>query len=69
MEHRPIASSTIRSAGYDQQTSIMEIAFVNETIYQYFDVPEYVFQGLLSAPSAGTYFNTTVKGNYRYSRL
>lgn len=48
---------------------IMEIGFVNETVYQYFDVPEYVFQGLLSAPSAGTYFNTMVKGVYRYSRL
>jgi hypothetical protein len=69
MEHIPIASSTIRSAGYDQQTMIMEIAFINESIYQYFDVPEYVFQGLLSAPSAGTYFNTIVKGIYRYSRL
>jgi len=69
MEHTPISSSTIRSAGYDHQTMIMEVAFVNETIYQYFDVPEYVFQGLLSAPSAGTYFNTFVKGTYRYSRL
>lgn len=69
MEHTPIVSSTIRSAGYDHQTMTMEVAFMNESVYQYFDVPEHIFQGLLTAPSAGIYFNTTVKGAYRYSRV
>jgi KTSC domain-containing protein len=69
MEHTSIASSSIRSAGYDSQTMIMEVAFVNESIYQYFEVPEHIFQGLLTAPSAGIYLNTVVKGAYRYTRL
>lgn len=46
----------------------MEVAFVNGTIYQYFDVPEHVFQSVLSAASAGAYLNANVKGIYRYSK-
>ncbi|HEY2913736.1 MAG TPA: KTSC domain-containing protein [Candidatus Angelobacter sp.] len=69
MEHRPIASSSIRSAGYDPQTMTLEVAFVNETIYQYFDVPEYIFQGLLSASSAGSFLNANIRNVYRYARL
>lgn len=69
MEHTPIASSSIRSAGYDQQTMTLEVAFVNETIYQYIDVPEHIFHGLLSAPSAGAYLNSNIKGVYRYTKL
>jgi hypothetical protein len=64
-----LVSSSIKSAGYDSQTMTMEVAFVNETVYQYFDVPEHIFQGLLSAPSAGAYLNSFVKGAYRYSKL
>ena len=69
MEHTMLVSSTIRSAGYDPQTMTMEVVFVNENIYQYFDVPEHIFQGLLTAPSAGIYLNAVVKGAYRYARL
>jgi uncharacterized protein len=69
MEHTILASSSIRSAGYEPQTMTMEVIFLNETIYHYFDVPEHIFQGLITAPSAGVYLNSIVKGAYRYSRL
>ncbi len=69
MEHVAFTSSTIRSAGYDQQTMTLEVVFVNETVYQYFDVPEHVFQGLLVAPSAGAYLNSNIKNVYRYAKL
>ena len=68
MEHIPLNSSTIQTAAYDPQSMTMEVAFVNGTIYQYFDVPEHVFQSLLSAASAGAYLNANVKGIYRYSK-
>ena len=69
MDQIPIASTSIRSAGYDSQTMTMEVSFLNDTVYQYFDVPEHVFQGLLTAPSAGAYLNSNVKGVYRYAKL
>lgn len=69
MEHIALTSSTMRSVGYDKQTMTMEVVFVNETVYQYFDVPEQVFEGLLVAPSAGAYLNSNIRNVYRYSRL
>lgn len=69
MEHTPVSSSSIRSVGYDPQTLTLEIIFLNESIYQYFEVPEHVYRGLLTAGSVGTYLNLNVKGVYRYTRL
>jgi len=69
MEHIPISSSTIRSIAYDQQTMTLEVAFVNERVYQYFDVPEHVFQGFLVAPSAGAYLNANIRNIYRYAQV
>jgi len=68
MEHTPIASSTISSAGYDRETMTMEVLFVNGTKYEYFDVPEHIFQALLSAPSAGAYLNSNIRNTYRYAK-
>jgi hypothetical protein len=69
MEHIPISSSTIRSVAYDQENMTMEVRFTNERVYQYFDVPEQVFQGLLVAPSAGAYLNANVRNFYRYAQV
>jgi len=69
MEQIALSSSTLRSAGYEPKSMTMEVVFLNGTIYQYFDVPEHVFQGLLTAPSAGIYLNSSIKGAYRYARM
>ena len=64
----PVTSSNIASVGYDQATSTLEIEFLNGTIYQYFDVPQSVFDAFLSAQSAGQYFNAQIKGSFRYAK-
>jgi hypothetical protein len=69
MEHVNVSSTSIRSIGYDSQTMTLEVIFLNETVYQYFEVPEHIYQGLLTAGSVGTYLNANVKGTYRYTRL
>jgi len=69
MERVSLASSNVASAGYDAQTSTLEVEFLNGNIYQYFDVPEHIYEGLLAADSPGGYLNDTVKGIYRYARL
>lgn len=63
-----VSSSTIDSVDYDDSTLSLEIMFKNGTLYQYFDVPRNVFEGLLSAGSQGQYFNAHIKGHYRYAR-
>ena len=69
MERLPVQSSNVSEVGYDPATMTMEVAFTNGSVYQYFDVPEAVFQELLSAESIGTFIHEQVKNMYRYARM
>ena len=68
MERNNVASSNISSIGYDPQTSTLEVEFLNGGIYQYYGVPENMYQQLMSAPSKGQFLNTYIKNQYPYSR-
>ncbi|MBE8712705.1 KTSC domain-containing protein [Sphingobacterium hungaricum] len=69
MERKPVTSSNIASIGYDENTSTLEIEFLNNTIYQYFDVPQHIYDGIMSADSHGQYLAQNIKGVYRYSKV
>lgn len=70
MERIVVVSSNVAEVGYDSATEILEVAFVSGGVYQYFDVPDAVYVGLISAPSVGRYFDAYVKkAGYRYRRL
>lgn len=69
MQRTSVSSSNIASIGYDNQSSTLEIEFLNGSIYQYFDVPESVYNELMQAASLGSYLNSYIKGNYRFSRV
>ena len=59
MNRTPVRSSNIASVGYENGT--LEIAFVDGGVYQYFNVPEHVYQGLMSAVPKDVIFTTTSK--------
>jgi hypothetical protein len=65
----PMNSSTIATEGYDSATMILEVEFLNGNVYQYFDVPEAVYQEFKQAPSPGQFFNANIRGAYRYARI
>lgn len=70
MEHRPLRSSTIKSAGYDPTTLRLEVEFQSGSLYEYSKVPERVFQDLMKAASAGKYFAQYIKkANYPFTQL
>ena len=69
MERTPVSSSNIRSVGYDSDSSILEIEFNNGTVYQYANVPQFEYDGLMSAASHGSYFSANIKSRYAYSRV
>ncbi|WP_010578759.1 KTSC domain-containing protein [Leptospira alexanderi] len=69
MKRDSVSSSNIRSIGYDAESQTLEIEFLNGGIYQYFDVPNSIFDGLMGAPSHGEYLAANVKGTYRYSKV
>ena len=70
MERQYVTSSNIASIGYDATSMVLEIEILNGSIYQYLDVPEVVYEGLMSAESHGKYLNEYIKkGGYRYSKI
>jgi hypothetical protein len=69
MQRESVTSSNVESIGYDEDSSTLEIEFKNGTTYQYFDVPENVYNELKNADSVGGYLASRIKGTYRYSRV
>lgn len=69
MDRVPVQSSNVAEVGYDTATMTLEVAFRNGTVYQYFDIPEVLYQELLHAESVGKFLNTQIKNNYRYVKL
>jgi len=69
MNRTPVTSSNVMSVGYDRNTLTLEVEFKTGSVYQYFDVPEAVYQELMSAASVGTYLNQNIKNSYRYAQI
>jgi len=69
MHRVPVNSSNVAEVGYDVESMTLEVAFRNGSTYQYFDVPENIYKGLLRAKSVGTYLSQEVKEAYRYKRI
>ena len=70
MERTPVSSTDLASVGFDTNNSILEVEFLSGGIYQYSGVPEYVYTGLMSASSKGSFFDQNVKkAGYSYTRV
>jgi hypothetical protein len=69
VRREPVSSSSIQSVGYDPQRHILEIAFHGDGVYQYEDVSQDTYTGLLAAPSKGQYFAERVRDHYAWRRV
>ena len=69
MNRTPVTSSNVARVGYDANTMTLEVEFQNGSVYQYFDVPEVEYQGLMTADSVGKHLNQNIKNNYRYTKI
>lgn len=63
----PVSSSNISSIGYENGT--LYVTFYHGGLYAYFNVPESIYHGLMSASSHGSYLASHVKGVYSYKRI
>lgn len=61
MNRQSVESSNLASIGYDAENEILEIEFNHGGVYQYFDVPENVYEELMNADSHGQYFDRNIK--------
>jgi len=69
MNRTPVSSSNLKSVGYDQISNTLEIEFHGGRVYQYYNVPKGIYQGLMAASSHGKYHHRRIKDSYRYSRI
>lgn len=69
MDRVSVSSSNVASVGYDESLRILEVEFLNGAVYEYYDVPENVYQELVSASSVGGYLAQRVKKVYGYSQV
>lgn len=69
MDRIQVSSSNIAAIGYDSSGGVLEVEFLDGSIYHYYDVPEYVHGELMAASSHGSYLNSNIKKNYGYSRI
>lgn len=61
-------SSNIARFAYDDTSSILKVEFKHGGLYNYFDVPLHIFDGMRNAPSKGRYLAQQIKGAFRYAR-
>lgn len=69
MTTTPLESTSLAAAGYDPAAKLLRIEFRNNTVYLYSDVPSPVYDGLISAPSKGAYFNREIRNRFAYRQL
>jgi len=68
LQRIPVRSSNLVAVGYDPNTSTLEIEFHNG-LYEYYNVPQSIYNGLMAAASHGSYFHQNIKDVFRYKKL
>ncbi len=69
MTRTVVASSNVRSVGYDPSSMTLEVEFHDGGVYQYRSVPGSVHAGLMGAASKGTYLASHIKGRYPFKQV
>jgi hypothetical protein len=68
MKRVRLGSAAIAAVTYDERRHVLEVEFRDGDIYRYAHVPEFVYEALLKADSAGTFWNR-IKNNYEFRRV
>lgn len=63
-----VDSSNVEAIGYDDSTQELHVQFLSGGYYIYRGVPREVFDGLMYAPSKGSFLNREVKGVYQFAK-
>jgi len=68
MEMIPVESSNVAAIGYDPVTATLRVQFIKGRTYEYYSVPEHLYQGLIDAGSKGQFLDIYIKkAGYSYS--
>ncbi|ACK59666.1 MULTISPECIES: KTSC domain-containing protein [Bacillus] len=68
MKLSPVISKNIVAVGYNPFSMILRIQLKNG-MYDFFNVPESIYTGLLHAQSKSYYHNTYIKNSFRHTKI
>ena len=69
MKLEPVESSTIQSAGYDEESYTLEVVFNSGKTYRYFEVPKTFYLELMESDSQGSYMLSDVIDCFPYEQV
>lgn len=69
MELTPVTSSNVAAVGYDDETKTLQVQFKGGETYNYFGVPQELYDNLLNAESVGGFLNTYIKPHFRMEKV
>jgi hypothetical protein len=70
MERYAVSSSNLASIGYDPDSETLEVEFTkNGKVYEYYNVPQFMYDRLMEASSHGVFFNAEIRNAYGCSPL
>jgi hypothetical protein len=67
--HETPESSSISRFKYDEAEQILTIEFTSGSIYEYSEVPNFVFYEMIDSKSTGKFFHTEIKNWYDYKKI
>lgn len=65
-----VDSTNIYSVGYKADTQTLTVKFkVSGQVYEYLNVPQTLYEGLMASESKGKYINDNIRGQFNYRRV
>lgn len=65
----PVDSSSLASVMFSAELNVLWVNFRNGLSYEYFGVPQHVFDELVASASKGSFLNRFIRNRFPYRRL
>jgi hypothetical protein len=62
-------STVIRSIEYNAATAVLTITFLTGSVYEYYDVPQQLYDQFKGFREKGVFYNEHIKGKYTFARI
>lgn len=61
-------STAIRRMNYNALEKVLQVEFTSGAVYDYFDVPQRMYEDFISAPSRGRFFAYHFRDKFAYRK-
>lgn len=69
MKLKQIQSSMINHAGYSRKDKTLQLVYISGSVYNYNNVGEKVYKGLLTTKLKGKYIHSVILNKYKYTQV